>query len=679
MYIETAGGKSHARYPVPCSATQFTLILAGVHSPTLSASTQADAYRPLLLPTILVADSRLGGISSTLSAFESLTLRGYTVDAVLLFREEYYRNWEYLEQWFGRKGIRVGTVDAPPQKHKDVEKDADSMEQYYRVLCDQKEEVSRIVEDLQRSHERRLDTLDSMPRRTLDTVWWPFTQHGQVKEKDVMVIDSASGDYFSTYGNPAPESPTGIPPSLLQPTFDGSASWWTQTFGHAHPELTLAAAHAAGRYGHVIFPMATHEPALALAERLVKQGPGKGWAQRAFISDNGSTGMEVALKMAMKATAVGYPQKDGGKKELKVLGITGGYHGDTIGAMDACDGGIFNTAVEWYRGRGYWFDPPSVGIRDGRVKVVVSGVDWKSSQSSAGGLTFSRDTSSWETEFKEVADVYDVESRLGSPLAHFYESHIRRTIERLVASGHAFGALVIEPILLGAGGMIFVDPLFQRILVDTVRSSSELFASALHSSPPPSDSPAGPSKWRGLPIIFDEVFVGLYRLGFETSSSILGTTPDISVNAKILTGGLVPLSTTLASSSIFEAFLGEQKVDCLLHGHSYTAHPIGCAVANKTLDLIEEVTRSEEWNDVRETWGVPPAHPARADATSAQRNRIPEIWSFWDPTVLSELSKLPNVEETMALGTVLAVKIKDDNPGTSLSSVPLSLSILDSG
>ncbi|KDQ06727.1 hypothetical protein BOTBODRAFT_140806 [Botryobasidium botryosum FD-172 SS1] len=644
FYIETAGG---------------------VHSPTLSGSSQADAYRPLLLPTLLVADSRLGGISSTISAYESLILRGFTIDAVLLFREEYYRNWEYLELWFGRKGIRLSAIEPPPLKSKDPQEDKMEMHRYYEEVCEKRDEVAQLVEELQTRHDSRLESLESMPQRTLDSVWWPFTQHGLVRgPKDVTVIDSAFGDFFSVYQDPKGRHTSG-PSSVLRPHLDGSASWWTQAFGHAHPEITLAAAQAAGRYGHVIFPLATNEPALTLAERLVKDGPGKGWAQRAFFSDNGSTGMEVALKMAIKAAAVRYGANGRRReKELQVIGLKGGYHGDTIGAMDACDGNVYNAAVEWYRGRGFWFDPPSVGIHDGQVVVTGSGFDWDASKPLPDGMEWSPGKSTtWKLEFDTVGSVYDVQSRLDTPMAHHYKKHIRGTLERLVEDGHAFGALVIEPLVMGASGMVFVDPLFQRILIDTVRSSSDLFAGALGSHTQSLPSSADPPAWRGLPVVFDEVFVGLYRIGLQTTSPILGTTPDISVHAKILTGGLVPLSATLASSSVFNAFLGERKVDSLLHGHSYTAHPVGCAAANKTLDLIEELESGEAWSRAREMWGLP-----AGGIKAAKQHNLPDIWSFWDPEAIVLLSKTSIVEEVMALGTVLAVKLKDENAGYQANS-----------
>jgi dethiobiotin synthetase/adenosylmethionine--8-amino-7-oxononanoate aminotransferase len=667
MYIETAGGKviSVIEY---LSANRIPRIL-GVHSPTLSGLTQVDAYRDLLLPTILIGDSRLGGISSTISAFESLHIRGYTIDQIILFSDTYYRNWEYLTEFFREKGIDVTAIPPPPQKLQDVRADREALEGYYRSISDGQESQASValsvVNRLDDLHARRIETIQSMPGRAIDSFWYPFVQHGRIKsESDITVIDSAHGDFFSTYNaSSSDQSPPPVVPeaskSMLQPRFDGSASWWTQAVGHADPSLTLAAAHAAGRYGHVIFPLAVHEPALALAERLIQNGPGKGWASRVFFSDNGTIGCELALKMALRASALRY----GRRKELGVIGIRGSYHGDTIGAMDACDGGPFSAAVEWYRGRGFWFDPPQIGIRNGQAVVSCTSDTWKRGDFDVDDRSHvkwggSNGANSWHHTTSSLSELYDVESRLSSPLARIYRRHICKTLERLIDEGLAFGALIIEPLVMGAAGMIFVDPLFQRVLVDVVRESEDLFSrnnTLRQSSPTPSGA-----EWTGLPIIFDEVFVGLYRLGHMTCSSVLGTRPDVSVLAKILTGGLLPMAVTLSSSSIFNAFLGPDKIDALLHGHSYTAHPIGCAVANAALDITEGISQGDAWSEAKRKWeskpwvrGTKNSHPLNA-------------WSLWDADFVNDISRLGGIQEVMTLGTVLAIRLEDSTTGMFL-------------
>jgi len=155
---------------------------------------------------------------------------------------------------------------------------------------------------------------------------------------------------------------------------------------------------------------------------------------------------------------------------------------------------------------------------------------------------------------------------------------------------------------------------------------------------------------RELPVIFDEVFVGLNRIGMESTGSLLGVHPDISVNAKVLTGGLVPLAVTLTSNSIFEAFLSDKKSDALLHGHSYTAHPIGCEVANEALSLIDKLTLSDDWTSAQASWANPDGSRSK-------------VWSLWSPDFIQAISKLPQVKETMTLGSVLSIKVQDDSTG----------------
>ena len=491
-------------------------------------------------------------------------------------------------------------------------------------------ELFDVVEHLDKRHEERIKELISMPRRTLDTVWWPFVQHGLIKDEgDVNVIDSAWGDYFTvSNGHRSPSPPSAsltsdvVPPSagsLLESQFDGSASWWTQSLGHTHPALTLAAARAAGRYGHVMYPQATHKPALRLAERLVHDGPGKGWASRAFISDNGSTGMEIALKMALRVASKQFGITPQERKKIGVLGLRGSYHGDTIGAMDACEEGVYT--CEWHQAKGYWFEPPSVGIKNGRAFVKIpSAVAYNKNIEEGHPL-------SW---------IYDVSARLESPLASAYRKHVNVTLEKLASGAGAtqLGALVLEPLVLGAGGMIFVDPLFQRVLIDAARS-------------------------RGLPVIFDEVFVGLWRLGMRTASSLLGTYPDVSVYAKVLTGGLVPLAVTLASEDVFRAFEGTSKAEALLHGHSYSAYPVGCEVANAALDLYERLVRGDAWNAARAVWG--------AAAVGGKEESDGAVWSVWSPQFIDVLSKLDVIEQAMTLGTVMAFKLRGGDIGAVFS------------
>ncbi|CEG65135.1 hypothetical protein RMATCC62417_01987 [Rhizopus microsporus] len=582
----------------PNGSYLFLETAGGIHSPVMSGTPQADFYRSLRLPTILIGDSNLGGISTTLTSFESLKLRGYDIPTVLLFDQLRYRNHELIHQRVHKESL-VATVPKPPPMQDDPIKEQESMKKYYEQLD---EHLVPVIKHLDLEHQKRFDRLESMADKSRDVFWWPFTQHKLVG--DVTVIDSAYQDNFTTYQNNHPKE-----------MFDSCASWWTQGLGHANPDLTLSAAYAAGRYGHVIFPESTNETALSLAEKVLEKDT---WASRVFFSDNGSTAMEVALKMGMSATAKRYGFNI--KAPVEVLGIDGSYHGDTIGAMDACAPNLYNEQVQWYQPRGHWLKPPSVHISHGRPFVRLP-----SEMAPQGSSKF----------YKPLDDIYSLKE--DKELTKIYSDYIRHELKSLGAQNRRIGALLMEPVLMGAGGMIFVDPLFQRTLVDIVRNEgSELLYGVKNNQ---EDS------WKGLPVIFDEVFSGWYRLGRRSASEFLGVNPDITAYAKTLTGGLLPLALTVTKESIYNIFLSKNKPDCLLHGHSYTAHPMGCAVAKTSIETLDHLSETK-WNVFRNNW-------KKQDA----------VWSMWSPAVVDQLSRYNNVESVMALGSVLAVELKDQHKG----------------
>ena len=169
--------------------------------------------------------------------------------------------------------------------------------------------------------------------------------------------------------------------------------------------------------------------------------------------------------------------------------------------------------------------------------------------------------------------------------------------------------------------------------------------------------------------MFDEVFTGLYRLGRFSAASYLKVDPDISIHAKLLTGGLLPLSTTLASDSIFNAFLGDEKADALLHGHSYTAHPIGCHVANTSLQTMNRLTSSYSWKGFNKNWA--PQAPLKWTATSLKSTQESEhMWSFWSKETVEKLSYHAKVDHVIAIGSVLAVSLKDTSGSGTLLPLP---------
>jgi bifunctional dethiobiotin synthetase / adenosylmethionine---8-amino-7-oxononanoate aminotransferase len=262
-----------------------------------------------------------------------------------------------------------------------------------------------------------------------------------------------------------------------------------------------------------------------------------------------------------------------------------------------------------YSGRGFWFEPPVVVFKNGQFSIRLPS-DIKSPLEKPFYLNSSQDVFSLERDTKD-------------PLRAIYRSYIDQALQTELDKGRIFGALMIEPVLLGAGGMQWVDPLFQRELIRAVREEG-----------PISTQTGGP-----LPVIYDEIFVGMHRIGPASTASLLHVNPDISCFAKMLTGGLVPLAVTLASEEVFNEFQGDSKAEALLHGHSYTAHPVGCQVALKTLDLFDGIRGLDNGSLV-----------------------------FWNQELVKEISFLPRVENVVALGTVCAVHLKDSSSSYTSTS-----------
>jgi dethiobiotin synthetase/adenosylmethionine--8-amino-7-oxononanoate aminotransferase len=609
----------------------------GVLSPGPSGTPQADLFRPMRLPTVLVGGHRLGGIAATISAAESLIIRGYDIDAVVCFDDQSkYENAEYLEQYFRNMSIPAFTLPWIPDLAgvRLGSKDEQDLMQDYYTSRSQGEHTSHVAGCIIDRHAKRIEGLESMAPRTKEAIWHPFTQHKHVTNADdVLVFDSAYGDYFQVRDT----TPSTEKPSVLFPAFDGSASWWTQGLGHGNPRLALEAAYAAGRYGHVMFAGATHQPALILAEKMLKnlENPR---LKKVFYTDNGSTATEVGIKMGLRTACKRYDWYSA-NDDVGIIGLKGSYHGDTIGAMDASEPCVFNEKVDWYRGRGYWFDYPTYKLRDGKWVVEPP-----------AGMEEDFGTTQ---EFESQDDIFDLGSR--APLSR-YEAYIEKTLDELVKEqGKKFGALIMEPVILGAGGMIFVDPLFQQSLVRVVRRYN-FSPSSPNATPSQSDGHV----WSGLPVVFDEVFTGLNRLGRFSSGSFLGVHPDISVHAKLLTGGLLPLAITTASHSIFDAFWGDGKSEALLHGHSYTAHAVGCHIANTSLDAVETIRRDGGWESFVEQWNTPDqVRKETREATGATNSG--NLWSMWSKDFVYKVSKHGRVDFVNALGSVLAVSLIDNS------------------
>lgn len=175
--------------------------------------------------------------------------------------------------------------------------------------------------------------------------------------------------------------------------------------------------------------------------------------------------------------------------------------------------------------------------------------------------------------------------------------------------------------------------------------------------------------WSGLPVVFDEVFTGIYRLNHFNCNSYLQSTPDVVVNAKLLTGGLVPLCTTTASQEIFDAFLSDSKSEALLHGHSYTAHAVGCNVAVESLKQLNKLhdssSEKSSWTTFAKSWSPSPSQQ--------EINLDAHAWSTWNASIITALSHKSHVSHINALGSVLSISLKDEAGGGYTSTAATSL------
>jgi adenosylmethionine-8-amino-7-oxononanoate aminotransferase len=273
---------------------------------------------------------------------------------------------------------------------------------------------------------------------------------------------------------------------------DAVSSWWVNIHGHAHPYIAEKVAEQLRTLEHVIFAGFTHPTAVELAERLLAILPDN--QKRVFYSDNGSTAVEVALKMCLQYWSnIGQPR-------TKVLAFNDSYHGDTFGAMAVSARSAFTQPFEQ--------------------------------------LLF-------EVEFIDL------------PTAE----NIIRIKEQLSAFSSQLAAFIFEPLVQGAGGM----NMYEAKYLDELLSHC---------------------KKEGILTIADEVMTGFGRTGKLFASGHLKEQPDMMCFSKGITGGTMALGLTTCINKIYDAFLSEDKLKTLFHGHSFTANPVSCSAALASLDLL---------------------------------------------------------------------------------------------
>ena len=338
----------------------------------------------------------------------------------------------------------------------------------------------------------------------LKYIWHPFTQMKSMEDEEnkPIVITKGKGIYVEDIdGNKY---------------IDAVSSWWVNTLGHSNDRINKVIYEQAQKIEHVIFAGFTHEPAVEFSKKLISKINNK--LKKVFFSDNGSTSVEVALKMAYQ-----YQVLKGHSEKRKFIALKNSYHGDTLGAV-------------------------SVGGIDMYHKLYKP-------------LLF---------EIKQAESPYCYRCPMGCKKETCNCECLKSVEDILNAESNQIAGMIIEPLVQAAGGMIMYPPKY----ITKLRELCDKY---------------------NILLIDDEVAMGFYRTGKMFAYEHAGIVPDIVCIAKGITAGYMPLSATITTEEIYNAFYDDDLdgYKTFYHGHSYTAYPLALAVALENLKIFEEMNIEE--------------------------------------------------------------------------------------